>query len=241
MGVRARPSGVPARTGSGSATRRRAGRGAGSGARGRSRRLGLAEDAAPGSVRALDVLDAPRRPERPRRSSAVGAPGPRSAEASPALGRAGAPPTSCLRLASIRSLSSLPTLKNGVRLAGMCTSSPVFGFRPSRASRTFTWKLPKPRISIRSPVAERLGHRIEDRVDHDLGVLLRDVRRLLGHPLDQPALRHRIPPPVCLTYSWLRLAARASPAQRESPERRRLALRLLRGHAPSASRAPRGP
>jgi hypothetical protein len=47
----------------------------------------------------------------------------------------------------------LPTVKNGVFLAGTNTLSPVFGFRPSRDSRVLTMKLPNPRISIRSPWA----------------------------------------------------------------------------------------
>ena len=37
-----------------------------------------------------------------------------------------------------------------------------------------TIRLPKPRISIRSPLLEGLGHPIEDEVDHE-------VRLLLGH------------------------------------------------------------
>src|SRR5262245_8818659 len=56
-------------------------------------------------------------------------------------------------LPSTRSRSSLPTLKNGTRLAATDTKTPLFGFRPWRARRCFTTKLPKPRISIRSPCA----------------------------------------------------------------------------------------
>src|SRR5581483_10514139 len=52
---------------------------------------------------------------------------------------------------STRSRSSFPTLKKGTRLAWTATIAPVFGFRPSRARRCFTTKLPKPRISMRSP------------------------------------------------------------------------------------------
>src|SRR5438094_4073224 len=52
---------------------------------------------------------------------------------------------------STRSASSFPTLKNGTRLAWTATSAPALGFRPSRAWRCFTTKLPKPRISMRSP------------------------------------------------------------------------------------------
>src|SRR5439155_5021594 len=54
-------------------------------------------------------------------------------------------------LPSTRRRSSFPTLKNGTRLACTATSTPVLGFRPSRACRCFTTKLPKPRISMRSP------------------------------------------------------------------------------------------
>src|SRR5262249_22452898 len=54
-------------------------------------------------------------------------------------------------LPSTRRRSSFPTLKNGTRLACTATRAPVLGFRPSRAWRCFTTKLPKPRISMRSP------------------------------------------------------------------------------------------
>src|SRR5512138_312584 len=50
------------------------------------------------------------------------------------------------------SRSSFPTLKNGMRFSGMATLSPVFGLRPSLARRRRTVKLPKPRISIFSPL-----------------------------------------------------------------------------------------
>src|SRR3990172_2897463 len=43
---------------------------------------------------------------------------------------------------------------------------------------------------------QRFGHGVEDRVHHDLRVLLRDVRRALRHLLDEPALGHRLPPGV---------------------------------------------
>src|SRR5215208_6644593 len=54
---------------------------------------------------------------------------------------------------STRKRSSLPTLKNGTRLAATETNAPLFGLRPCRARRFLTTKLPKPRISIRSPPA----------------------------------------------------------------------------------------
>ena len=83
-------------------------------------------------------------------------------------------PSGVQGLPSTRRRSSLPTLKNGTRLACTGTSSPVFGLRPSRAWRCFTTKLPKPRISMRSPARERLGHAVEDRIHHDLGVATRE-------------------------------------------------------------------
>src|ERR1700712_2062790 len=49
------------------------------------------------------------------------------------------------------SRSSLLGLKNGTRLAGTSTFSPVLGLRPIRAFRWRVLKLPKPRISILSP------------------------------------------------------------------------------------------
>ena len=51
----------------------------------------------------------------------------------------------------IDSQSSLPGLKNGYRLGSRWTGSPVFGFRQFRSLCFFTLKVPKPRISIRSP------------------------------------------------------------------------------------------
>src|SRR6266508_5787862 len=54
---------------------------------------------------------------------------------------------------STRSRSSLPTLKKGIRLAATDTRAPLLGLRPCLARRCFTTKLPKPRISIRSPWA----------------------------------------------------------------------------------------
>ena len=59
--------------------------------------------------------------------------------------------TKCVLLQSGTEVVGKAMQKTGVRLAEMCTGSPVFGFRPSRASRTLTWTLPKPRISMRSP------------------------------------------------------------------------------------------
>ena len=50
------------------------------------------------------------------------------------------------------SLSSLPALKNGTFLAGTDTVAPVFGFRPSFIRRERSRKLPKPRISVLSPL-----------------------------------------------------------------------------------------
>src|SRR6266702_4200529 len=50
-----------------------------------------------------------------------------------------------------KSLSSLLGLKNGMRLGGTSTLAPVFGLRPVRPRRWRVRKLPKPRISIRSP------------------------------------------------------------------------------------------
>src|SRR5918992_4691361 len=49
--------------------------------------------------------------------------------------------------------NSLPTLKNGTRFAATETNTPLLGLRPWRARRCFTTKLPKPRISMRSPSA----------------------------------------------------------------------------------------
>src|SRR5688572_16742448 len=52
-----------------------------------------------------------------------------------------------------RSRRSLPGLKCGTYLPASATASPVFGFRPCRGGRKCSEKLPKPRISMRSPPA----------------------------------------------------------------------------------------
>src|ERR1700722_19603568 len=52
-----------------------------------------------------------------------------------------------------RSRRSLPGLKCGTYLPASATASPVFGLRPWRGGRKCSEKLPKPRISIRSPWA----------------------------------------------------------------------------------------
>src|SRR5205814_5632453 len=86
----------------------------------------VAEDAA-GGLLLFDIGHAPRRPERLHSvPSGTGLP-------------------------STRRRSSFPTLKNGTRFAATETISPLLGLRPSRARRCFTTKLPKPRISMRSP------------------------------------------------------------------------------------------
>src|ERR1700683_3798416 len=52
-----------------------------------------------------------------------------------------------------RSRRSLPGLKCGTYLPASATASPVFGLRPWRGGLKCSEKLPKPRISIRSPWA----------------------------------------------------------------------------------------
>ena len=59
----------------------------------------------------------------------------------------------CQAFASTRSRNSLPALKWGMLFAGTRTSSPVFGLRAARGALRFRLKLPKPRISTRSPMA----------------------------------------------------------------------------------------
>src|SRR5215467_8831155 len=60
-------------------------------------------------------------------------------------------PASSTLLPSTLRRNSFPTLKNGTRLAATETNAPLLGLRPCRARRCLTTKLPKPRISIRSP------------------------------------------------------------------------------------------
>jgi hypothetical protein len=114
-------------------------------------------------------------------------------------------------------------LKNGVRLAEMCTGSPVFGI-PALA-RLAHLDLEAAEAPDLDPlaIAQRRRHRIEDRVDHDLRVLLRDVRRLLGDRLDQSTLGHDYSPPSdpeCLRLPGEFLGE-------EVAQRRRLPRRLL--------------
>src|SRR5437773_2906299 len=72
---------------------------------------------------------------------------------SPQLFHSETPSSSSTLFPSTRRRSSFPTLKYGTRLASTETSTPLFGFRPWRARRCLTTKLPNPRISIRSPCA----------------------------------------------------------------------------------------
>ncbi len=51
-----------------------------------------------------------------------------------------------------RARRSLPGFKNGTRLGGTDTRSPVLGLRPTRGGRCRTRKLPKPRSSTLSPL-----------------------------------------------------------------------------------------
>src|SRR5690606_25457722 len=59
----------------------------------------------------------------------------------------------CPTIASTRSRNCLPGLKCGTRFSGTITLSPDFGLRPMRGGRLLSAKLPKPRISMRWPVA----------------------------------------------------------------------------------------
>ena len=60
----------------------------------------------------------------------------------------------CWSRASLtRSRSSFPGLKCGTCFPASATASPVLGLRPRRGGRKCSEKLPKPRISIRSPDA----------------------------------------------------------------------------------------
>ena len=54
---------------------------------------------------------------------------------------------------STRSRNSLPGLKCGTNFSGTSTFSPDFGLRPTRDGRRLRPKLPKPRISMRWPLA----------------------------------------------------------------------------------------
>ena len=55
---------------------------------------------------------------------------------------------------STRSRNSLPGLKCGTNFSGTSTFSPDFGLRPTRDGRRLRPKLPKPRISMRWPLAK---------------------------------------------------------------------------------------
>src|SRR5690606_30417233 len=74
---------------------------------------------------------------------------PAGAQAQPSAGAASARPG--LLPALTRSRSSFPGLIWGTYLPGRATDSPVLGLRPMRGGRKCREKLPKPRISMRSP------------------------------------------------------------------------------------------
>ena len=76
----------------------------------------------------------------------------------------------------MRSFSSLPGLKYGTCFGGTSTRSPVFGLRPLRGSRRRSRKLPKPAQLDLLAAVQRVDDALEDGVDDDLRVLLREVR-----------------------------------------------------------------
>ena len=55
---------------------------------------------------------------------------------------------------STRAFNALPALNCRTNFSGTTTFSPVFGFLAVRGGRWFISKLPKPRISIRCPLAK---------------------------------------------------------------------------------------
>ena len=67
------------------------------------------------------------------------------------------------------SLSALPALNDGAFEAAICTLSPFPGFRPDRAARLFVLNVPKPASPHRLFLGQRLGDRIDHRVDRTLG------------------------------------------------------------------------
>src|ERR1700682_1343800 len=74
------------------------------------------------------------------------------AELADAAGAAASPPETSLSELFTKSFHSLLGVKNGMFFGGTSTVAPVFGLRPIRPRRCRVRKLPKPRISILSPV-----------------------------------------------------------------------------------------
>ncbi len=81
-----------------------------------------------------------------------------------------------VRLLFTSSFSSLPTLKNGRRFGGTGTGAPVRGLRPSRLVRT-NGEAAEAADFDAFAALERLGHRVEDAIDDELGAGLREVAR----------------------------------------------------------------
>src|SRR6185436_6816665 len=106
------------------------------------------------------------------------------------------------------SFNSLETLKTGTRRGGTGTDSPVRGFRARRDFRSFTLKVPKPRISMCLPEA-----RARDTASRNWSTvsatsfLVRPVRSAISSTISALVIRP----------SWRAHSARASGARGTVP------------------------
>ena len=78
----------------------------------------------------------------------------------------------------------------GFVFGGTSTFAPVLGLRPTRPRRCRVRKLPKPRISILSPLLERFDDAVENGFDDGLRVGAFELGDAL-HLLDEVGLRQR--------------------------------------------------
>src|SRR5258707_5508594 len=90
-----------------------------------------------------------------------------------------------------RSRKSFPGLKCGTYLPDNATASPVFGLRPWRGGRKCSEKLPKPRISMRSP-CESASLMISSICFSASSILGWQVLLLRSNDLDEFRFRHEL-------------------------------------------------
>ncbi len=100
----------------------------------------------------------------------------------------------CLK--STRSRSSLPALKCGTCFSGTCTFSPDFGIATGARGAIVETEAAEPADLDAFPLREALGHRVEDHLDRELGVLGHQLRELGGQAVDQLRFGHRGRPVV---------------------------------------------
>jgi hypothetical protein len=96
----------------------------------------------------------------------------------------------CPTIASTRSRNCLPGLKCGTRFSGTITLSPDFGLRPMRGGTAVQRKAAETTDLDALPGRQRVGHRIEDGLDHVIRILCDQLRITLGQTCNQFRLGH---------------------------------------------------